>query len=66
MIFVKQDSPANALYRKNGYGYLTFEGKYDWLEKKLEYLKPKDEQLEVDLEKAALHVYESWMGAGAQ
>lgn len=38
---VKQDSPANAWYRKNGYGYVTFEDGYDWLEKNLEYLKPK-------------------------
>lgn len=32
---VKQNSPANAWYRKHGYGYLTFEDGYDWLEKKL-------------------------------
>lgn len=32
---VKQDSPANAWYRKNGYSYVTFEGEYDWLEKNL-------------------------------
>lgn len=38
---VKQDSPANAWYRKNGYGYVAFEDGYDWLEKNLEYLKPK-------------------------
>lgn len=38
---VKQDSPANAWYRKHGYGYIAFEGDYDWLEKNLEYLKPK-------------------------
>ena len=37
---VKQDSPANAWYRKNGYGYVTFEDGYDWLEKNLEYMKP--------------------------
>lgn len=48
---VKQDSPANAWYRKHGYGYVTFEDGYDWLKKNLEYLKPKQEQLEVDLEK---------------
>ncbi len=48
---VKQNSPANDWYRKYGYGYLTFEGEYDWLEKNLEYLKPKQEQPEVDLEK---------------
>ena len=40
---VKQDSPANAWYRKRGYGYITFEDDYDWLEKNLEYLKPKKE-----------------------
>lgn len=38
---VKQDSPANAWYRKNGYGYVAFEDGYDWLEKNLEYIKPK-------------------------
>lgn len=32
---VKQNSPTNAWYRKHGYGYLTFEDEYDWLEKKL-------------------------------
>lgn len=37
---VKQDSPANAWYRKNGFGYVTFEDGYDWLEKNLEYMKP--------------------------
>jgi GNAT superfamily N-acetyltransferase len=37
---VKQDSPANAWYRKHGYGYIAFEGDYDWLEKTLEYMKP--------------------------
>jgi GNAT superfamily N-acetyltransferase len=36
---VEQDSPANAWYRKNGYGYITFEKGYDWLEKNLEYMK---------------------------
>ena len=40
---VKQNSPANTWYRKHGYGYLTFEDGYDWLEKNLEYLKPKQE-----------------------
>jgi hypothetical protein len=44
-------SPANSWYRKHGYGYMTFEGDYDWLEKTLEYMKPKQEQPEVDLEK---------------
>ena len=37
---VKQNSHANAWYRKNGYGYVTFEDGYDWLEKNLEYIKP--------------------------
>ena len=37
---VKQDSPANTWYRKNGYGYVAFEDGYDWLEKNLEYMKP--------------------------
>lgn len=32
---VKQGSPANAWYRKNGYGYVASEYGYDWLEKKL-------------------------------
>lgn len=32
----KKDSPANSWYRKHGYGYMTFEGDYDWLEKKLD------------------------------
>ncbi len=40
---VKQDSPANDWYRKNGYGYVSSEDGYDWLEKNLEYLKPKKE-----------------------
>lgn len=47
---VKQNSPANAWYRKHGYGYMTFEDEYDWLEKTLEYLKPSwkpsEEQME--------------------
>ena len=50
---VKRNSQANDWYRKHGYGYMTFEGEYDWLEKNLEYLKPKQEQPEVDLEKFA-------------
>ncbi len=33
---VKQGSPANAWYRKHGYGYVTFEDGYDWLEKTIE------------------------------
>ena len=48
---VKQDSPANAWYRKRGYGYVAFEDGYDWLEKNLEYLKPvKQEWSEEDTE----------------
>lgn len=47
---VKWGSHANAWYRKNGYGYVAFEDGYDWLEKTLEYMKPKQEP-EVDLEK---------------
>lgn len=30
---VKQDSPVNAWYRKNGYGYVASDDGYDWLEK---------------------------------
>jgi GNAT superfamily N-acetyltransferase len=41
---VKQDSSANAWYRKHGYGYIAFEGDYDWLEKTLEYLKPSKQE----------------------
>ena len=41
---VKQNSPANAWYRKNGYGYVTFEDGYDWLEKNLEYMKPNKQE----------------------
>ena len=41
---VKQDSPANAWYRKNGYGYVAFEDGYDWLEKNLEYMKPNRQE----------------------
>ena len=37
---VKQNSPVNAWYRKNGYGYVAFEDGFDWLEKNLEYMKP--------------------------
>lgn len=47
---VKQNSPANAWYREHGYGYMTFEDGYDWLEKTLEYpkpsWKPSEEQME--------------------
>lgn len=45
---VKQDSPANAWYRKHGYDYMTFEDGYDWLEKTLEYLKPAKQELSED------------------
>ena len=41
---VKQDSPANAWYRKNGYGYMAFEDGYDWFEKNLEYMKPNKQE----------------------
>ena len=37
---VKQDSLANAWYRKHGYNHMSVEDGYDWLEKTLEYLKP--------------------------
>lgn len=48
---VKQDSPANAWYRKNGYGYMTFEDGYDWLEKNLEYMKPNKQDWSEEDEK---------------
>ena len=57
---VKQNSPANDWYRKHGYGYLAFEGKYDWLEKNLEYLKSKQEHPEVDLEKEITSICEKY------
>lgn len=41
---VKQGSPTNAWYRKNGYGYVAFEDGYDWLEKNLEYMKPNKQE----------------------
>ena len=41
---VKQNSPVNAWYRKNGYGYVAFEDGYDWLEKNLEYMKPNKQE----------------------
>lgn len=48
---VKQDSPANTWYRKNGYVYMAFEDGYDWLEKNLEYMKSnKQEWSEEDKE----------------
>jgi len=37
---VKQNSSANAWYRKHGYSFMAFEDDYDWLEKTLEYMKP--------------------------
>lgn len=52
---VKQNTPENAWYRKNGYGYMTFEDGYDWLEKRLEYLKPKQEWSEED------EIYREWI-----
>lgn len=62
---VKQDSPANAWYRKRGYGYVAFEDGYDWLEKNLEYLKPAKsaEWSEEDEEmlKSILFVLESYV-----
>lgn len=63
---VKQDSPANAWYRKRGYGYIAFEGDYDWLEKNLEYLKPKRNEQPVEgLEEAAeKHIEDIWGGVG--
>ena len=48
---VKQDSPANAWYRKNGYGYVAFEDEYDWLEKNLEYMKPNKQEWSEEDEK---------------
>ena len=45
---VKQDSPANAWYRKRGYGYVAFEDGYDWLEKNLEYMKPNHNILPIE------------------
>ena len=46
---VKQDSLANAWYRKHGYSHMSVEDGYDWLEKTLEYLKPiKSEWSEED------------------
>jgi len=39
---VKQDSLANAWYRKNGYSFVTSEDGYDWLKKNLEYLNSKE------------------------
>ena len=48
---VKQDSPANAWYRKHGYGYIAFEDGYDWLEKTLEYMKPSKQEWSEEDEK---------------
>ena len=48
---VRQDSPANTWYRKNGYGYVTFEDGYDWLEKNLECTKPSNREWSEEDEK---------------
>lgn len=48
---VKQNSPANAWYRKNGYGYVAFEDGYNWLEKNLEYVKPNKQEWNEDDER---------------
>lgn len=57
---VKQDSPANAWYRKHGYGYMAFEDGYDWLEKTLEYLKPvKQEWSEEDEKRVKQLIYDT-------
>lgn len=48
---VKQDSPANTWYRKNGYGYVAFEDGYDWLEKNLEYMKSNKQEWSEEDEK---------------
>ncbi len=57
---VKQDSPANAWYRKNGYSYMTFEDGYDWLEKNLEYLKSvKQEWNEEDTKRVKQLIYDT-------
>ena len=55
---VKQDSPANAWYRKNGYGYVAFEDGYDWLEKNLEYLKPAKQEWSEEDENALKYIHE--------
>ena len=41
---VKQESLANAWYRKNGYSFMTFEDGYNWLEKNIEYIKPNKQE----------------------
>ena len=64
---VKQGSPANVWYRKHGYGYMTFEDGYDWLEKNLEYVKPnKQEWSEEDEEclKELIQYIEQRLGDG--
>ena len=42
---VKQESLANAWYRKNGYSFMVFEDGYNWLEKNIEYMKPNKQEL---------------------
>lgn len=58
---VKQDSPANAWYRKNGYGYVTFEDGYDWLEKNLEYMKPYKQEWSEDDDNTLEETIQSWL-----
>lgn len=41
---VKQESLANAWYRKNGYSFMTFEDGYNWLEKNVERMKPNKQE----------------------
>lgn len=41
---VKQESLANAWYRKNGYSFMTFEDGYNWLEKNIECIKPNKQE----------------------
>jgi len=59
---VKQDSPANAWYRKRGYGYVAFEDGYDWLEKNLEYLKPDKSAEWNEEDEKILHAIELHVG----
>ena len=42
---VKQESLANAWYRKNGYSFMTLEDGYNWLEKNIECMKPNKQEL---------------------
>jgi len=53
---VKQDSPANAWYRKNGYSYAAFDDDYDWLQKNLEYLNPAKQEWSEEDEEALREV----------